>query len=58
MPPASSTPRTASFILTFAPPPRAAGIEQMLDDARGRGRRAYEPAEFDEIVGEPGFPLR
>lgn len=50
--------RTASFILSFAPPPRSGGIEQVLADARQKGRRIYEPHEFESIVGEPGFPLR
>ena len=54
----NETGRTASFILSFAPPPRSGGIQQVLDDARARGRRVYEPGEFDEIVGEPRFPLR
>jgi quercetin dioxygenase-like cupin family protein len=50
--------RTASFVLSFAPPPRSGGIEEMLRAAREKGRRVYEPAEFDQIVGEPAFPLR
>lgn len=54
----NETERTASFVLSFAPPPRTGGIAQMLDDARAKGRRVYEPNEFDQIVGEPGFPLR
>jgi len=54
----NETGRTASFVLSFAPPPRTGGIAQMLDDARAKGRRVYEPSEFDQIVGEPGFPLR
>ena len=54
----NGTDRTASFVLSFAPPPRTGGIAQMLDDARTKGRRVYEPSEFGEIVGEPGFPLR
>lgn len=54
----NETDRTASFVLSFAPPPRSGGIAQMLDDARAKGRRVYEPSEFDQIVGEPGFPLR
>ena len=54
----NETGRTASFVLSFAPPPRTGGIAQMLDDARAKGRRVYEPSDFGEIVGEPGFPLR
>jgi glyoxylate utilization-related uncharacterized protein len=50
--------RTASFVLSFSPPPRSGGIQQMLDAAREKGRRVYEPSEFESIVGEPGFPLR
>lgn len=54
----NETERTASFVLSFAPPPRSGGIEGMLSAAREKGRRVYEPAEFESIVGEPGFPLR
>lgn len=54
----NETGRTASFVLSFAPPPRSGGIEQMLAAARENGRRVYEPAEFEPIVGEPQFPLR
>lgn len=31
--------RTASFVLSFSPPPRSGGIPQMLDAAREKGRR-------------------
>jgi len=54
----NETDATASFILSFSPPPRTTGIEEMLADARASGRRVYEPSEFDEIVGEPTFPRR
>ena len=54
----NETERTASFVLSFSPPPRSGGIQQMLDAAREKGRRVYEPSEFESIVGEPGFPLR
>ena len=54
----NETDRTASFVLSFSPPPRSGGIQQMLDAAREKGRRVYEPSEFELIVGEPGFPLR
>ncbi len=54
----NETDRTSSFVLSFSPPPRSGGIPQMLDAAREKGRRVYEPAEFESIVGEPGFPLR
>lgn len=54
----NETDRTASFVLSFAPPPRAAGIQQMLDDARAQGRRVYEPHEFDDMLADPSFPLR
>jgi quercetin dioxygenase-like cupin family protein len=54
----NETERTASFVLSFAPPPRSGGIEEMLSAAREKGRRVYEPAEFESIVGEPAFPLR
>lgn len=54
----NETRRTASFVLSFSPPPRSGGIQHMLDAARENGRRVYEPAEFDVIVGQPGFPLR
>lgn len=50
--------RTASFILSFAPPPGSGGIEQLLDDARQKGRRVYEPHELESILGEAGFPRR
>lgn len=54
----NETDATSSFILSFSPPPRSAGIEKMLADARASGRRVYEPSEFDEMVGQPTFPLR
>lgn len=54
----NETDATASFVLSFAPPPRSGGIQEMLEAAREKGRRVYEPAEFDTIVGDPGFPLR
>lgn len=54
----NSTPRSASFILSFAPPPRTGTIDEMLAAAREKGRRVYEPAEFDAIIGETSFPLR
>lgn len=54
----NETEATASFVLSFSPPPRSGGIQQMLDAAREKGRRVYDPAEFDAIVGQPGFPLR
>ena len=54
----NETARTASFVLSFSPPPRSGSIEQMLDAARETGRRVYEPSEFESIVGEAGFPLR
>lgn len=50
--------RSASFVLSFAPPPNTGTIEQRLAAARGRGRRIFEPAEFDAIIGEATFPLR
>lgn len=54
----NETDGTASFILSFSPPPRAGSIEQMLDDARARGRRVYAPHEFDDMLPNPTFPLR
>jgi quercetin dioxygenase-like cupin family protein len=54
----NETDRTASFVLSFAPPPRSGGITQMLQAAREKGRRVYEPAELASIIGETGFPLR
>jgi glyoxylate utilization-related uncharacterized protein len=54
----NETDTTSSFVLSFSPPPRSGGIAQMLDAAREKGRRVYEPAEFESIVGKPGFPLR
>ena len=54
----NETGSTASFVLSFSPPPRSGGIEQILAAARESGRRVFEPAEFESIVGEPGFPLR
>ena len=54
----NETQRSASFILSFAPPPRSGTIDEMMESARSRGRRVYEPAEFDSIVGETTFPLR
>jgi hypothetical protein len=40
----NETDATASFILSFSPPPRTTGIEEMLADARASGRRVYEPS--------------
>ena len=54
----NETARTASFVLSFSPPPRSGSVEQMLQAARESGRRVYEPAEFESIVGDAGFPLR
>jgi quercetin dioxygenase-like cupin family protein len=54
----NETARTASFVLSFSPPPRSGSIDQMLDAAREKGRRVYAPSEFESIVGESGFPLR
>lgn len=54
----NTTSRSASFILSFAPPPRTGTIDEMLEAARQKGRRVYEPAEFDAIIGETKFPLR
>ena len=54
----SETARTASFVLSFSPPPRSGSIHQMLRAARESGRRVFEAAEFESIVGEAGFPLR
>ena len=54
----NETRRSASFILSFAPPPRSGTIDEMMESARSRGRRVYEPAEFDAIIGETTFPLR
>jgi hypothetical protein len=54
----NETRRSASFVLSFSPPPRAGTIDEMLQAARAKGRRVYEPAEFESIVGESGFPFR
>jgi quercetin dioxygenase-like cupin family protein len=54
----NETDRSASFVLSFAPPPRSGGIDEMLSAAREKGRRVYEPTEFEPIIGEPAFPLR
>jgi len=54
----NETSRSASFVLSFSPPPRSGTIEEMLEAARGRGRRVFAPAEFDAVIGEPVFPLR
>ena len=54
----NETQRSASFILSFAPPSRSGTIDEMMESARSRGRRVYEPAEFDRIIGETTFPLR
>lgn len=54
----NETNRSGSFILSFAPPPRSGTIDEMLASARTRGRRVYEPKEFDRIIGETTFPLR
>lgn len=43
---------TASFILSFAPPPRTGDIDTMLADARSKGRRVYAAEEFGSIVGD------
>lgn len=50
----NETSASASFVMAFAPPPRAGTIEQMLASARERGRRVYEPRELDAI-GVAGF---
>ena len=54
----NETASTASFVLSFSPPPRSGSVEQMLQAARESGRRVFEAAEFESIVGEAGFPLR
>ena len=54
----NTTERSASFVLSFAPPPRSGTIEERLADARGRGRRVLAPADFDPIIGVTAFPLR
>ena len=54
----NETARTASFVLSFSPPPRSGGIQQILDAARDTGRRVYAPSEFESMVSESGFPLR
>jgi quercetin dioxygenase-like cupin family protein len=54
----NETDRSASFILSFAPPPRSGTIEEMLQSARDKGRRVFEAKEFDPIIGETKFPLR
>ena len=50
--------RSATFVLSFSPPPRVAGLDNLFADAEAKGRRIYEPSEFDDIIGESGFPLR
>lgn len=52
------TDRSASFVLSFTPPPRMSGLDNLFADAAEKGRRVYEPAEFDEIIGETSFPIR
>lgn len=54
----NTTDRSASFVLTFTPPPALGGIDEMFDRARQKGRRVFEPSEFDGIVGETRFPFR
>ena len=54
----NETASAASFVLSFSPPPRSGSVHEMLAAAREKGRRVYEPAEFESIVGEAGFPLR
>ena len=54
----NTTERSASFVLSFAPPPRSGTIEERLADARARGRRVLAPADFDPIIGVTAFPLR
>ena len=54
----NETDRSASFILSFAPPPRSGTIDEILGNARAKGRRVWEPKEFDAIIGETKFPLR
>ena len=49
--------RSATFVLSFSPPPRVAGLDNPFADAEAKGRRIYEPCEFDGIIGESGFPL-
>lgn len=50
--------RSATFVLSFSPPPRVGGLDNLFADAEAKGRRIYEPSEFDDIIGESGFPLR
>ncbi len=52
------TQRSASFVLSFAPPPRTGTIEERLAEARARGRQILEPKDFEEIIGATVFPLR
>lgn len=54
----NTTERSASFVLSFAPPPGSGTIEERLADARARGRRVLAPADFDPIIGVTAFPLR
>ena len=54
----NETAKSASFILSFAPPPRSGTIDELMESARSRGRRVYAPAEFDSIIGKTTFPLR
>lgn len=54
----NSTSRSASFVLSFSPPPPLGSLEAMFEQARAKGRRVFEPKEFDAIIGETEFPLR
>ena len=49
---------TASFVLSFTPPPRSGGIDEMLQDARDRGMRVWTPDELDPVIGRTTFPVR
>lgn len=47
---ANTTSQTASFVLSFAPPPEGEpGLEPMFDRARERGSKIWEPAELNAI---------
>lgn len=47
---------TATFLLSFAPPPRGIDLATMKEKALGRGRVVIEPADVEERVGVIGFP--
>lgn len=52
---ANRTDHTASFVLSFTPPPGGPGLEPVFADAQERGARIWNPSELNAIrAGGPG----